>query len=315
LAVKARQRNKPVMHITDIKNPDERKKLIWAIGLGLVAVVFLWWTFFGFGGSSRPTSNRVATTTQPPSRTQSDVTQAQRADDFRTTPIEQLVPVYDKQTLPDVPEAGRNIFAYYVKPNPPEKPTPTPTPTPTPPMLLAGISPSTVFARTDDFTLETSGDKFTPEVRITIDGQELRTRFIGAQQLSATVPASLIANAGGRQVVVRSPDGRLYSNPFTLNVNPPPTPNFTYIGIIGIQRGMLDTALLLDKSNREVVKAQRGDVLGGRFRVSSISEKELVVVDTSLKIKHTLPFSTERERGLGSSSRPTPRVDSEDDEP
>ena len=303
------------MQIADIKNPDERKKLIWAIGLGVVALIFLWWTFFGFGSSSRPTGNRVATTTPAPSRTQSTVTQAQRVDDVRTTPIEQLLPINYKQSLPEVPEAGRNIFAYYVPPQPAEKPTPTATPSPTPPVLLAGITPSSVFARTDDFTLEVAGDKFTPEVRVTIDGQELRTRFISPQQLSAIVPASLIANAGSRQIVIRSPDGRLYSNPFTINVNPPPTPNFTYIGIIGIKRGMLDTAMLLDKSNREVVKAQRGDVLGGRFRVSSISEKELVVVDTSLKIKHTLPFTSDRERGLGPSSRPTPKVDSEDDEP
>lgn len=303
------------MQITDIKNPDERKKLIWAIVLGVVALVFLWWTFFGFGGSSRPAGNRVATTTPTPPRTQSNVAQAQRAEDLRITPVEQLVPVNYKQTLPDVPEPQRNIFAYYVPPKPPEKPTPTSTPTPTPPVLLASVSPSTVFARTDDFTLEVTGDKFTPEVRITIDGQELSTRFVSAQQLSATVPASMIANAGGRQVAVRSPDGRLYSLPQTLNVNAPPTPNFTYIGIIGIQQGMRNTAMLVDKSNREVVKAERGDVLGGRFRVASISEKELVVVDTSLKIKHTLPFSTERERGFGPSSRPTPRVDSEDDEP
>jgi len=29
------------MQLTDIKNPDERKKLLWAIVLGLVAIVFL----------------------------------------------------------------------------------------------------------------------------------------------------------------------------------------------------------------------------------------------------------------------------------
>jgi hypothetical protein len=303
------------MQITDITNPAERKKLIWAIGLGVVALVFLWWTFIGFGGSSRPASNRVATTTPAPSRTQANVTQAQRAEDLRQTPVEQLIPINSSLFLPPVPEAGRNIFAYYEPPPKPAPSTPTPTPVPPPPVLLAGISPSSVFARTDDFTLEVAGDKFTPELRITIDGQELPTRFIGVQQLSAKVPASLITNAGGRQVAVRSPDGRLYSATATLNVNPAPTPNFTYIGIIGIERGMQDTALLQDKSNREVVKAQRGDVLGGRFRVTSISEKELVVVDTSLKIKHTLPFTSERERGLGPSSRPTPRVDSEDDEP
>lgn len=302
------------MQLSDIKNPEERKKLIWAIGLGIVALIFLWWTFFGFGSSSRPT-NRVANSNQPAARSQSAAAQPQRADEVRLTPVEQLVPVNYPPPLPAVAEPGRNIFAFYEKPAAPAPSTPTPTPTPTPPVLLAAVSPSSVYARTDDFNLEVSGDKFTPEVRVTIDGQELQTRFVGMQQLSSKVPASLIANPGNRQVVVRSPDGRLYSNAVTLNVNQPPVPNFSYIGIIGITRGMLDVAMLQDKSSREIVKAQRGDVLGGRFRVSSISEKELVVVDTSLKIKHTLPFTSERDRGIGPSSRPTPRVDSEDDEP
>lgn len=302
------------MQLSDIKNPEERKKLIWAIGLGIVALIFLWWTFFGFGSSSRPT-NRVANSNQPAARSQSAAAQPQRADEVRLTPVEQLVPVNYPPPLPAVAEPGRNIFAFYEKPVAPAPSTPTPTPTPTPPVLLAAVSPSSVYARTDDFNLEVSGDKFTPEVRVTIDGQELQTRFVGMQQLSSKVPASLIANPGNRQVVVRSPDGRLYSNAVTLNVNQPPVPNFSYIGIIGITRGMLDVAMLQDKSSREIVKAQRGDVLGGRFRVSSISEKELVVVDTSLKIKHTLPFTSERDRGVGPSSRPTPRVDSEDDEP
>lgn len=302
------------MQLSDIKNPEERKKLIWAIGLGIVALIFLWWTFFGFGSSSRPT-NRVANSNQPAARSQSAAAQPQRADEVRLTPVEQLVPVNYPPPLPAVAEPGRNIFAFYEKPAAPAPSTPTPTPTPTPPVLLAAVTPSSVYARTDDFNLEVSGDKFTPEVRVTIDGQELQTRFVGMQQLSSKVPASLIANPGNRQVVVRSPDGRLYSNAVTLNVNQPPVPNFSYIGIIGITRGMLDVAMLQDKSSREIVKAQRGDVLGGRFRVSSISEKELVVVDTSLKIKHTLPFTSERDRGVGPSSRPTPRVDSEDDEP
>jgi hypothetical protein len=60
---------------------------------------------------------------------------------------------------------------------------------------------------------------------------------------------------------------------------------------------------------------QRGDLLGGRFRVTSISEKELVVMDATLKITHKLTMS-EGDKSLGSPlARPTPRVDSEDDEP
>ena len=63
------------------------------------------------------------------------------------------------------------------------------------------------------------------------------------------------------QVVVRSPDGKLYSNETAINVNPAPTPNYTYIGIIGTQR-RLDTAILQDKGSREILNAQRGDVVG-----------------------------------------------------
>jgi hypothetical protein len=94
----------------------------------------------------------------------------------------------------------------------------------------------------------------------------------------------------------------------------PPTPNYTYIGIISPQNRVTDTALVQDRSNRNVVSVYRGDVIGGRFRVTSISEKELVVVDTSLKIKHILPM-TEGDKTSGPLTRPTPRVDSEDDEP
>jgi len=39
-----------------------------------------------------------------------------------------------------------------------------------------------------------------------------------------------------------------------------------------------------------------------------------VLTDTSLKIKHTIAMS-ENDRTGGPLSRPTPRVDSEDDEP
>lgn len=162
--------------------------------------------------------------------------------------------------------------------------------------------------------MEVSGDKFVPGVRIVVDGHELTTRFISPQQLSATVPAAMIANPGTRSVIVKSPDGRLYSTTMSLNVSAPPTPNFTYVGIIGTRR-YIDTAILQDKSNREVVNVQRGDMVGGRFRLTSISEKEVVLMDTQLKIKHPIAFSTDRDRASGPQARPTPRVEAEDDEP
>jgi hypothetical protein len=228
-------------------------------------------------------------------------------DDLRPLPVD-YHPV-------GAPEARRNIFVYYQPPVIKVQPsvTPTPTPTPTPPVLLANISPSNVFARTSDFTLEVTGDKFTSQLRVVVDNAELPTRYIGPQQLSATVPAALIANAGSRQIILRSADGKLYSNNATLTVAQPPVPNYNYIGIIGTIRH-IDTAILQDKNNKDTLNVQRGDLLGGRFRVTSISEKEVVVVDNNLKIKHTLPMTVLGDRP-GASSRPTPRVESEDDEP
>jgi hypothetical protein len=201
--------------------------------------------------------------------------------------------VYNPEVLA-IPEAKRNIFAFYT---PPPKPSPTALsaaalqPTATPPtLILASVSPINVFARTGDFTIEVTGDKFTPATRINIDGSELPTRFLSPQQLSANVPAALIAAEGGRQITVRSPDGKLFSNAATLNVSPPPAPNYTYIGIIGGPR-YNDTAVVKDKSSNELLNVQRGDVIGGRFRITSISERELVLTDTSLRLKHTIPFT------------------------
>jgi hypothetical protein len=102
----------------------------------------------------------------------------------------------------------------------------------------------------------------------------------------------------------------------TFNVNAPPVPNFSYIGLLARKKSIGDTAYVLEKSTKELLTVQRGDVVGGRFRVTSISKEELVVVDVNLKIKHSIPMSTDGDKG-GSfpQGRPTPRVAAEDDEP
>jgi hypothetical protein len=305
------------MQATDIRNPTERNKLILAAALGLIALLFLWWTFFGFGSSSTNGPARPAAQSTP--------SVANRGVPAKLSPpsaVESNAPAQDDPPRPVVyrqpvsaPEAGRNIFVYYEPPLRSEKApvTPTPTPTPTPPVLLANISPANVFAKTADFTLELAGDKITSQLRVVIDNTEVPTRYIGPQQLSATVPAALIANPGSRQVMLRSADGKVYSNTLTLSVAEAPKPNYTYIGIIGSPHH-IDTAILQDKSNKETLNVQRGDLLGGRFRVTSISEKEVVVVDSNLKIKHSLGMTTQGDKS-NPLQRPTPRVDSEDDEP
>ena len=298
------------MQLADISNPAERKKLIWAGVLGVFALILLWWTFIGFGSSTPTTTPRAAV--QPTPRPAVPTVQAPPAV-LPVDATEELQPLNYPVSNPAVAEARRNIFVYYEPPPKPTPPPPTPTPPPPPPVLLANVSPSNVYARTSEFTLEVAGDKFTSQVRVYIDNIVVPTRYRGPQQLSATVPASLIANAGSRQIIVKSADGSLFSNSTTLNVAAPPVPNYSYIGIIGTPR-YIDTAILQDKNNRELLNVQRGDLIGGRFRVTSISEKELVAMDTTLKIKHTIAFSSQADR-TNPLQRPTPRVDSEDDEP
>ena len=303
------------MQLSDIQNPAERKKLLVAGALGIVALLLLWWTFFGFGSSQQVTRRAPVNTaaTNDNRSVSTKPTQAPLVIEGNDNLPERLQPVKWDISAPAVPEPKRNIFAYY-EPKPVETASvPTATPTPTPPVLLASVSPASTFARTGDFTLEVSGDKFTSQMRIVIDNTELPTRYVSPQQLSATVPASLIASPGSRQVMTRSADGALYSNPVTLAVNAPPIPNYTYVGIIGTRR-YIDTAILQDKGSKETLNVQRGDLLGGRFRVTSISEKELVLVDTNLKIKHTLAFSISGDKG-SPMQRPTPRTDSDDDQP
>ncbi|HET6862705.1 MAG TPA: hypothetical protein VFH91_06645 [Pyrinomonadaceae bacterium] len=302
------------MEFVDLSKPGEKKKLLWAAILGLVAVLFLWWTLFGFGSSKKKPSTVAGPTSSPtPSTGQ---TQAPNSPSGAVADIAQFAEIVYPGSTPSVGEPNRNIFAYY-EPPPKQDPVTTPkpaTPTPTPPVLLAAVNPSNVYAKTPDFTLEASGDKFTPDLHIFVDNRELPTKYIGPQQLSTTVPAAFIANPGNREVVVRNQDGRVYSLPVTMNVAAPPTPNFTYVGIVStVPR--IDVAYLQDRSSKDILNVQRGDVVGGRFRVTSISVKEIVLVDTTLKIKHSLAMVESDKNPTSPLNRPTPKVDAEDDEP
>jgi len=295
------------MQLFDPNNPNEKKKIIAAVVLGIVAIGVLGYLFLG-GGSKKPTpnANQIGMRPNPsPARITNQPPPEMPPEDLLA-----VQPIVYNPTVGPASEADRNIFAYYVPPPPPVKAPPTPIPTPPPPLTVSSVTPTSVYARTTDFSLQVGGDKFTPAVRIFIDGRAMETRFVNGQQVATTVTADLIANPGNRRIEVRTPDGSLYSNVGNLVVTPPPVPNYSYIGLIGKPR-FNDTAVLQDKNSKDLLNVQRGDVVGGRFRVNSISDKEVVLVDTTLKIRHTLPFSIEN----SSLSRPPIRRPAADDEP
>lgn len=275
--------------------------MIAAIVLGALSLFSL---YLAFGGSifSRKTSVTVSASPTPTPSSQTVVetarvpTQEEIFLEWTTTPIN-----YEPGNF-YAPDAGRNIFAFYEPPAPTpyvtpvpviQMPTPfkevTPIPTPTPPLQVDFVTPQSVYAGAKTFRLEVAGSKFTPESRIIFNGAPLRTTFISPQHLVAEVPANMILGEGPRQIMVDTPDGKLYSNPVTINVQAPPKPQFQYIGMIGRTHYNNDTAVFRDQDKKEF-SARLTDVVAGRFRVVSISGSEIVLEDTSLGFRHKLPL-------------------------
>jgi hypothetical protein len=283
------------------KSPTERNKIIAALVLGVLALGSL---FFAFGGSIFSSSPKVTVTVSPtpsPSATvpidpvQKNVpTQTEQNFVYETTPV-----VYSG--VVSGPDAGRNIFAFYEPakpcggpsdpcPPPPIKPTPTPTPAPTPDIYIATVNPGSVYAGSRGLRIELSGDRMLPEAKIYFSQSELQTSFVNAQKMVADVPANAIASEGGRQIIIQTPDGKKYSNTVTLNVQAPPKPGFQYIGMIARKRSNNDTAYFMDQGRQTPVSARLNDVVGGRFRLVSISAEETVFEDVSLGFKHKVPL-------------------------
>jgi hypothetical protein len=285
------------------KSPSERNKLIAAIALGVLAFGTLAFAFGPGLFSSGSTTAKVSvdTTAKQPATNQTTPgqfrmpSQEEQLFDYGTTPIAYRPGVYG------APAPGRNIFAFYEPPPPtPYSPTPVivrtpvPTPTPTPfPYFIAAVMPQTVYAGQRAFKLEVAGEGFEPGTTIFFNQAQLPTTYLGPQRLTADVPANMIATAGGKQIIVSSLDGQKYSEQRMLNVQAPPTPNYEYVGMISRKHGNNDTAYFVEKGKTNspgiVPQGKRlNDILGGRFRLISISDKETLFEDVNLGFKHPL---------------------------
>ena len=305
-------------------SPAEKKKRIAAVVLGALAIVSLTYTFGGslFSSGSRtrvsietsPSPDASATVSDGTTQTvQSTVTEPNEDainQDYLVTPV-----IYNGSTAASAPISGRNIFAFYepppptpyVSPVPTEPPPPPPLQTPEPvvyPILIGYASPQSVYAGSGTFRLQVSGDRFTEDSQIIFNGRPLPTTYINSQQLVADVPASYITSPGTVFVSVRTPDGEKFSDQIAINVQAPPKPEFEYIGMIARRHYNNDTAYFQDKGSSEPFAARLNDVIKGRFRVVSISEREVEFQDTRLPFRHKLQLKRD-EPGSSSSSSVT----------
>jgi hypothetical protein len=288
------------MKVFEGKSASERNKIIAAIVLGVLALASL---FFAFGRGMFSTGATTVTVKVSPTPTPKTASKPNSGDVVMPTRDEQ---VFNDVTTPIVynrgdysaPDPGRNIFAFYEPPPPtPYSPTPvvipppvTPPPTPVPDFLLAFVMPQNVYAGSKGFRIEVNGDKFTPDSRIYFSQSELPTTFISPQKLVADVPASLIAGEGSRQIIIQTPDGKKYSNQLMLNVQAPPTPQLQYVGMIARTRHNNDTAYFMEQGKQTPIGYRLNDIVGGRFRLVSISVEETIFEDVNLSFRHRVPL-------------------------
>jgi hypothetical protein len=291
------------MKLFEGKSKTERNKLIAAMVLGLMCLVVFYFAFGRglFGGSSttanvKPSPSPKTNSARSNDNNRDNQMPSQGDQDFtyQTQPI-----VYRPGNF-YAPDAGRNIFAFYEPPVPtPYVPTPfvektlTPaTPAPTPFVQIAFVNPQSVYAGSKGFRLEIAGDNYTPEMGVYFGQQLMPTTFVNAQRLTADIPGVLIAGDGAKPVIVQTADGKSYSNQVMLEVQPAPKPQWQYIGMIARKRSNNDTAYFLEAGKPAPVGFRLNDVIEGRFRLLSISEKETLLEDINLGFKHRVPLFT-----------------------
>ena len=151
--------------------------------------------------------------------------------------------------------------------------------------MIGYVTPQSVYSGSKAFRLEVSGDRFTPDSVILFNGSQLPTTYISPQKLVAEIPANLINGEGARVITVIAPGG-LYSNNISLNVQSPPKPEFQYIGMIARKRYNNDTAYFQEEGKQTPISGRLNDVIGGRFRLISISAEETIFEDVNLGFKH-----------------------------
>src|SRR5207253_319831 len=103
---------------------------------------------------------------------------------------------------------------------------------------ISSLSPTCATAGGPQFTLTVNGTNFVSTSTVNWNGTALATAFVSSTQVTATVPASLIATAGTASITVVTPNpcGGVTSSPATFTVADPPviTSPSTACGTIGV---------------------------------------------------------------------------------
>ena len=97
---------------------------------------------------------------------------------------------------------------------------------------ISGLSPASTAAGTGSFTLTINGNSFVSGSTVSWNGTLLASAFVGSGQLTATVPAALVATAGSANIVVTDSAGTSNTLAFTIQVSAKPAPSIFANGVV-----------------------------------------------------------------------------------
>ncbi len=92
---------------------------------------------------------------------------------------------------------------------------------------IATLSPSSAMAGAGGFTLAVTGANFDSSARVNWNGSALTTTFVSAAQVTAAVPANLIASAGTASITVSTAAGTSGASAFTIQSGKPAITGFS----------------------------------------------------------------------------------------
>ncbi|MBO0726062.1 MAG: hypothetical protein J2P52_10720 [Blastocatellia bacterium] len=273
--------------------PEEKKEIKKKLFLGGLVVMLVGVIYIQFySGSDTPTASpavAAATTKTTPSPT------PQRQTSGTPAPIiSQPLDLASMDARGHSGGTGRNIFVYPTPTPPPPPPPPKPIPSPTPwPIPVFSANPASVIARTAGFTLTVFGEKMPQDAQGVVNGRAYPTTFVSATQVKISVPAEAIRTPGSLGVTVRSgSDATLFSNPVSIGVTAPPEPPYKYNGLITLKNTPM-AALIPNGNDEDIINAKKGDVIGGKWKIISITPQKVEIEDTSIKVLHVINYTSE----------------------
>lgn len=138
------------------------------------------------------------------------------------------------------------------------------------------LSPTSIEAGQPAFTLTVTGSNFTPATAVVWNNSALVTIFTSSAELTAQVPAILIANAGQASIVVETPQpGGGTSLPVTFEITaaPSPLPQISTLSPSGVSTG--GSGFVLTVNGKNFVSQSEVSINGSLRSTSFINSTSL----------------------------------------